>query len=549
VPLWRKFGNFLVVTLGCASLGWAGAALAAGTVSWFDLTVLAACYIPIGFGVTAGYHRLLAHRSFRTGPGLRYWLAILGAAAVQGQVFEWVSDHRKHHAFADCPHDPHSPHAAGCGGLLGATLGFWRAHVGWLVSTQGLANPDSYAPDLAADPGLRLIDRWYCAFVILGFAIPTSVGYLLRGTHGALEALMWGGPVRMALMQQATFSINSLCHIIGRRPYRTSDRSGNVGLLALPTLGESWHHNHHRFPASAHHGLLWWQIDLTAILIVLLSRIGLVWDIVRPPTQQIYRGSSIALRQSHEMSFDVIIPCWNEEPWLNRLLPRLRANPRIGQIIVADNNSSDHSREIAQAYGCTVIRGGSPAQARNAGAAAARGELLLFLDADTVIPEATVGFALRCLQDDSTVAVHFRNLLLTRDVWLRCIYRIMHAYVTVAKCCGIDQGVGTAIATRASTFRQVGGFPEDVTVGEDAVFLRAASRAGRVVYGHFDPIYTSSRRFITEGRATFCAKVLLWTLLRLIGVRASLIGYRWQPHSPLLAAEEERMLALLQDID
>ncbi|MBX5468478.1 MAG: acyl-CoA desaturase [Thermoleophilaceae bacterium] len=251
-----------------------------GGVGWSDLAILAGMYLLTGLGVTVGFHRLLTHRAFDAPRAVRYAFAVLGSMAVQGAVIDWVADHRKHHAFTDVEGDPHSPHGHGPG-VRGVLRGLWHAHMGWLFETQGTADHRRYARDLVEDPGMRAIDRAFPLLVALTLAIPFAAGWLLTGElSGAVTGLIWGGLVRVFLLHHVTWSVNSVCHFHGRRRFATEDRSTNVFWLALPSLGESWHHNHHAFPRSARHGLRWWELDLSALVIAALRRLGLARDVV-----------------------------------------------------------------------------------------------------------------------------------------------------------------------------------------------------------------------------------------------------------------------------
>jgi stearoyl-CoA desaturase (delta-9 desaturase) len=235
-----------------------------------------------GLGVTVGFHRYLTHRSFETSKGLRAVLAALGSAAIEGPVISWVADHRKHHAFSDEEGDPHSPHVGHGGGLRGVARGLFHAHLGWLFIHDQRASKVRFAPDLVRDPVIKAIDRTFPFWAVLGLAIPFGLGVALGGTIGAgLTALLWGGGVRMFVVHHLTYSINSLCHVFGRRPFETGDRSSNLAWLAVPTFGEAWHNNHHAFPTSAIHGLGGRQIDPSGLVIRALERVGLVWNVVR----------------------------------------------------------------------------------------------------------------------------------------------------------------------------------------------------------------------------------------------------------------------------
>lgn len=251
-------------------------------VSPSDLSIAAAMYLLTALGVTVGFHRLLTHRSFQTSKPLEYLFAALGSMAVQGPVIGWVADHRKHHAHTDKEGDPHSPHVGHGGGVLGVLSGLWHAHTGWLLSSQGRADWKRYAPDLCEDAGMRWLSRRFPLMVALSLAVPALAGYALSGTPaGAATGLLWGGLVRIFLVHHVTWSVNSVCHFLGSRRFDTDDRSTNVFWLALPSLGESWHHNHHAFPRSAVHGLRRREIDLSAAVIGVMERLGLAWNVVR----------------------------------------------------------------------------------------------------------------------------------------------------------------------------------------------------------------------------------------------------------------------------
>ena len=252
-----------------------------------DLLVFSIVYLLTGLGVTVGFHRLLTHRSFKAKPVVRAVLAILGSAAIEGPAISWVADHRKHHAFSDVPGDPHSPHVGHGAGWSGALGGLVHAHVGWLFRHDERACRARYAPDLLADPVISFVDRTFVVWALAGLAFPFALGVAIGGTLAAgLTGLLWGGLVRLLVLHHVTYSINSICHCFGRRGYRTSDHSRNVFWLALPSLGESWHNNHHAFPTSAAHGLARWQLDPSALVIRGLERCGLAWDVVRVSPQR-----------------------------------------------------------------------------------------------------------------------------------------------------------------------------------------------------------------------------------------------------------------------
>jgi stearoyl-CoA desaturase (delta-9 desaturase) len=277
-----QVANLVVTVVPVGLVAFAAWRAWGGALRWPDVVAFTLTYLLTGVGVTVGFHRLLTHRSFKTSPAMRGLLAALGSAAVEGPVIEWVANHRKHHRFSDQPGDPHSPHVDHASGWRGAFGGLFHAHVGWILGGDALADERHYAKDLLADPVVRFVDRTFVLWVIVGLAFPFGLGFALTGTiAGALTALLWGGAVRMFCLHHATFSINSLCHFFGRRSFATGDESRNLLWLALPTLGEAWHNNHHAFPTSARHGLRWWQLDPSGWLILGMERMGLVWDVIR----------------------------------------------------------------------------------------------------------------------------------------------------------------------------------------------------------------------------------------------------------------------------
>lgn len=260
-------------------------------VSTRDLIIAATMYLLTATGITVGFHRLLTHRSFQTSKPLEYLFAVLGSMAVQGPVISWVADHRKHHAHTDVAGDPHSPHVGHGGGVRGVLAGLWHAHSGWLMSTQGRADWKRYAAELYEDPGMRTISRRFVPLVLVSLALPALAGYLVSGTiAGAATGFLWGGLVRVFFVHHITWSVNSVCHFVGSRRFDVEDKSTNVFWLALPSLGESWHHNHHAFPRSAVHGLRRWEVDLSASIISTMEKLGLAWNVVRiSPERQAQR--------------------------------------------------------------------------------------------------------------------------------------------------------------------------------------------------------------------------------------------------------------------
>jgi stearoyl-CoA desaturase (delta-9 desaturase) len=252
------------------------------SLHWRDIAIFVLMYVLCGLGVTVGFHRLLTHRSFKTSPWLRGLLAVMGTMSVEGPVISWVADHRKHHAYTDRPGDPHSPHVGHGGGIGGALRGLAHAHVGWLFERQGHGARERYAPDLLSDPVVAFVDATFVVWSLLGLALPFALGAALGGSvQAGLYGMLWGGAVRMFALHHVTYSINSLCHFFGRRRFATDDHSRNLAWLAPLSFGEAWHNNHHAFPTSAFHGLRRGELDPSGILIGLLERARLVWDVQR----------------------------------------------------------------------------------------------------------------------------------------------------------------------------------------------------------------------------------------------------------------------------
>jgi stearoyl-CoA desaturase (delta-9 desaturase) len=248
------------------------------SVGSVELAVFALFYLAAGMGITVGFHRYFTHRAFDTSPALRSTLAILGSMAGQGPIIAWVAIHRRHHEYSDVDGDPHSPHYSG-GKPTGRWRGLFQAQWGWMLN-HPLPSPRHYAPDLLADPAIVKISQRYYWCVATGVVLPAVICGLLRWSWtGMLAGLLFGGALRIFVEGQVIASINSICHCFGAHPYSTREHSRNNVWLALPTLGEAWHNNHHAFPTSAMLGLHWWQIDLGGGVVRLLKRFGLIWNV------------------------------------------------------------------------------------------------------------------------------------------------------------------------------------------------------------------------------------------------------------------------------
>jgi stearoyl-CoA desaturase (Delta-9 desaturase) len=258
--------------------------------SWVELSFLLGTYVLTALGITVGFHRLFTHRAFETGRVVQFILAALGSMAIQGPLLKWVAFHRRHHQHSDTPEDPHSPRHKGQG-ILGLLRGLWHAHLGWLFQPDP---PDlfRYVKDLRQVGLLRTVSALFPLWVAVSLLVPSILGGLLTWSWtGALFGLIWGGLARVFLVQHVTWSVNSVCHLWGRRPYPNGDHSRNNFLFGLLALGEGWHNNHHAFPTSARHGLRWWQFDVSYYVIRGLAALGLAWD-VRLPGNRVLAAQS-----------------------------------------------------------------------------------------------------------------------------------------------------------------------------------------------------------------------------------------------------------------
>jgi len=248
---------------------------------WVELGLLVGMYVLTGLGITVGFHRLLTHRSFETTPAVRFVLAALGSMAAQGPALKWAAAHRRHHQHSDTCDDPHTPHGHG-GGIWGVVKGFWHAHLGWAFRPEA-AGLEKYVADLRRLTSVRVASAMFPVWVALGLLIPAVLGGVLTGTWaGAWLGLLWGGLARLFLVHHVTWSVNSVCHLWGSRPYPEKDHSRNNLLFGVLAMGEGWHNNHHAFPSSARHGFRWWQVDASYYAIRLLAALGLAWKLKQP---------------------------------------------------------------------------------------------------------------------------------------------------------------------------------------------------------------------------------------------------------------------------
>jgi stearoyl-CoA desaturase (delta-9 desaturase) len=243
-------------------------------VNWLDLAVFGAMYCITVLGIGMGFHRLVAHRAYQATTFLRTALVVAGSMAAQGPVIFWTAVHRRHHSYSDREGDPHSPHLHG-EGAAEILKGLWHSHMGWLFNHE-LTDWGTYVRDLLNDKFIFKLNRLYFVWIALGLLLPAlAEGLITMSWLGAARGFLWGGLMRVMVVHHTTWSINSVCHVFGSRPYKVKDHSTNNLLLAIPTFGESWHNNHHAFPSSAVHGLEWWQVDITGSMIKLCEKLGL----------------------------------------------------------------------------------------------------------------------------------------------------------------------------------------------------------------------------------------------------------------------------------
>jgi stearoyl-CoA desaturase (delta-9 desaturase) len=250
------------------------------------LALFGVMYLLTGFGITVGFHRFFTHAGFKSGPVIVYTLGILGSMAVEGNLIWWVATHRRHHRYSDKEMDPHSPHVGWKPGIVGSIQGLLHAHMGWFFNSDSTrTDQQRYAPDLLADPCVVVIDRLFPLWVVLGLLVPAAIaGAVTHTWTGALLGFLWGGLVRVFMVHHVTWSVNSICHFWGSHDHKTGDESRNNFLMGILGLGEGWHNNHHAFPASARHGLAWWQVDPSWMVISLMRNLGLVTSVKIAPS-------------------------------------------------------------------------------------------------------------------------------------------------------------------------------------------------------------------------------------------------------------------------
>jgi stearoyl-CoA desaturase (delta-9 desaturase) len=288
---WGQFAVYVFVLVPMVALVAAVPFLWGWGLHWVDVVLAVVFFYLSGLGVTIGYHRHFTHSSFKANRWLRVTLAVAGSMAVQGPPIIWVADHRRHHAFSDRDGDPHSPWLFGTSPVAIAK-GFWHAHMGWLFD-RDLTNKQRFAPDLLADKDIVRVNKLFWLTTTATLLLPAVLGGLLTWSWwGALTGFFWAGLVRVAVLHHVTWSTNSICHMIGERPFAARDKSANFWPLAILSFGESWHNLHHADPTCARHGVQRGQIDTSARLIWMFEKFGWVRDVRWPTPQRLARIAS-----------------------------------------------------------------------------------------------------------------------------------------------------------------------------------------------------------------------------------------------------------------
>lgn len=286
IPVSNRVMNLLAILLPLVGLIVAMIYVWGWGFNWLYLSLLLGMYVLTAFGVTIGFHRLFTHRSFRTNRIVETVLGVLGSMSVEGPLLRWVATHRCHHQHSDHDDDPHSPHSFG-GGAMNIMRGLWRAHVGWIFEPP-TPDLDRYIADFKDDRLVRAISALFPLWVALGFIIPGAIALAITQTWtGAVLGVVWGGLVRLFFVHHITWSVNSVCHVWGTQPFRSHDESRNNAIVGVLAFGEGWHNNHHAFPTSARHGLKWWQIDTSYLIIRLMKLLRLARNIKVPSAQRI----------------------------------------------------------------------------------------------------------------------------------------------------------------------------------------------------------------------------------------------------------------------
>ena len=277
---WVSGTGFILIHVACVLVFWAG-------FSWSALIALLVTYAVRMFGITAGYHRYFSHRTFKTSRFFQFILGWIGASSAQKGPLWWAANHRHHHKYSDKEEDIHSPRQSG----------FWWSHIGWILSDTYKETNLKYVKDLAKFPELKFLNKFHLIPPIVMAVFMFFLGWALQVYFPSLntsgfQMLVWGFIVSTVMVYHGTFLVNSLTHVFGRKRFETDDDSRNSFLIALVTLGEGWHNNHHRFPSSERQGFYWWELDLSHYTLKVLSWFKIVWDLRTPP-KRVYAKSKI----------------------------------------------------------------------------------------------------------------------------------------------------------------------------------------------------------------------------------------------------------------
>ncbi len=271
-----KLPVLALILLPLAAAIYAVVAAIMGDVPVYAIVMCGIGVVLTEYGITMGYHRLVVHKAYEPHPALKAFVLMLGSMAFQGPVVNWASVHTKHHAHSDQDGDPHSP----------TLSGFLYAHFEWLIEMNSDKLDEikaKWGQRYIKDPMIKWFSDTFLFWGLLSLALPAAIGALYAGAHGAWMGFVWGGLVRIFVSSHVTWSVNSVCHYIGGRMFTTTDKSRNNFVVGILALGEGWHNNHHAFPASAFHGMRWWQFDFTGLSIRLFEALGLVTKVVRIP--------------------------------------------------------------------------------------------------------------------------------------------------------------------------------------------------------------------------------------------------------------------------
>jgi stearoyl-CoA desaturase (delta-9 desaturase) len=281
-----RTANIIAVILPFAGLVTAICLLWGVAFDWVHLGIMLGMYVVTGLGITVGYHRFFTHKSFSAPRPIAFLLGMFGSMAVQGSIIEWAAVHRSHHQHSDDHNDPHSPNMHQGSGVFGVLGGLWHAHAGWMFKRKA-PGMGRYVRDLNKDKMVRAVSTLFPVWVLIGLLVPAALGGLLTMTWmGALLGFLWGGLARVFLVHHVTWSVNSVCHIWGSRPFESHDYSRNNPIFGVLAMGEGWHNNHHAFPTSARHGLAWWQFDLSWVVIRTMGLMGLARNIRVPAVER-----------------------------------------------------------------------------------------------------------------------------------------------------------------------------------------------------------------------------------------------------------------------